>query len=1095
VTVVRYPRPQALPAASDRFLVVEASAGTGKTFFLEHRVVDLILAGARLDEILVVTFTDKAVAELRLRVRDLIDRMSRATESTTGDSHWELDDDARTRLRAAVNAFDRAPIFTIHGFCHRVLVEDAFAARRPLQQEQIADEVAFDSAFRALLAERFATAEPDRSLLAAYVENDKTVDQLRDMLLAASRSTGKPPRAYDRAAVASLGERMRAALADPEALAAALPLKGNDKHNVPRWLHNIARDLRGSEDNPARVLVVCHDHDQYLEKLSVKAKQWAGHAAFGEVMGEASQAMRIEEALAAQMLPALAERSGANKSERGQYDYDDMLRLVLEALRGDRGAEIAARLRARTPWVLIDEFQDTDPVQWQIFRTVWLHDDSRGLAIVGDPKQAIYSFRGADVKTYLAAREELKALGAKLVVLDTNHRSTEQLVAAVNAILLAGAPITMLLEGTIRYEHPVQASGDVRADHKRPPVTIFSLSGSNKREDHRDAHAQAIGAEIERLRDTAPSWTCRGETRGFSLAQVMVLTRANKESLAIAAALRGRGLPCELRESDRLFDTREAHELAAVLAAIAAPRDRSARMRALRTRFFDVPWEDLMRVVDAPDHDPAIARIHEWAALASRRAYEPLFRRLVEDSRFAERSLVLGSGERALVNTWHLVELLLEEVARSRCDLHELVVQLRRWIADEVDQPGERDVQRVETDADAIRILTIHKAKGLEAPYVFVYGAASRPPRAKVPWQDGDDDGENQRLAYVALTRAQLRLYLPRYTDKVCDDHSTYAQIQRCLPAAIGSAPKLFETIDVAVPAPPIAEPPADALAGLDVPAPPVVAELAALVPARAGLAMLSYTRLARELEAARIEPARVTDAIAGGASTLAVERAELDASFDAPGDAEVADDELPPGLDSGLFLHDVLEHVDVDGIRRAPDAAAWAADPDVRALLADHARVRGISDVYLPHAARIVHATLTQPLALAGGDTLPPLASARAFAREIEFAYPIPDAPERGLVKGFVDVLVAWDDELWVLDYKSDLLRDPSDARAHVDEHYALQARLYAIAADRVRGARRLAGLLFTFVRHGVTVAIRTPEDRLAAWTTWLGGLVEAAP
>src|SRR5207248_3795138 len=117
-----------------------------------------------------------------------------------------------------------------------VLVEDAFAAHRPLQQVQIADEVAFDAAFRALLAERFAKDEPDRSLLAAYLERDKTVDQLRDMLLAASRATGAPPRPYDRAAIASLGERMRAQLADPEALAGELPLTGHDKNNVPRWL-------------------------------------------------------------------------------------------------------------------------------------------------------------------------------------------------------------------------------------------------------------------------------------------------------------------------------------------------------------------------------------------------------------------------------------------------------------------------------------------------------------------------------------------------------------------------------------------------------------------------------------------------------------------------------------------------------------------------------------------------------------------------------------------------------------------------------------------------------------------------------------------
>ncbi|HEY6039048.1 MAG TPA: UvrD-helicase domain-containing protein, partial [Kofleriaceae bacterium] len=167
--VVRVARPESLPATSDRFVVVEASAGTGKTFFLEHRVVDLVLGGAELGQILLVTFTDKAVAELRLRIRDLLDRLSRASESSESASAWELDAAARKRLRDAVTTFDHAPIHTIHGFCHRVLVEDAFAAQRLFEQTQVADEVAFDTAFLALLRERFARVSPDRELLAAFL--------------------------------------------------------------------------------------------------------------------------------------------------------------------------------------------------------------------------------------------------------------------------------------------------------------------------------------------------------------------------------------------------------------------------------------------------------------------------------------------------------------------------------------------------------------------------------------------------------------------------------------------------------------------------------------------------------------------------------------------------------------------------------------------------------------------------------------------------------------------------------------------------------------------------------------------------------------
>jgi ATP-dependent exoDNAse (exonuclease V) beta subunit len=149
----------------------------------------------------------------------------------------------------------------------------------------------------------------------------------------------------------------------------------------------------------------------------------------------------------------------------------------------------------------------------------------------------------------------------------------------------------------------------------------------------------------------------------------------------------------------------------------------------------------------------------------------------------------------------------------------------------------------------------------------------------------------------------------------------------------------------------------------------------------------------------------------------------------------------------------------------------------------------------FLPNAAAIVHAAFTAPLALTDGETLPALVHAGAFAREVEFSYPAPPgaAGPRAIVKGFIDVLAAWDDELWVVDYKSDVLAGDDLAAAaqrRVREHYAVQARLYAIAADRMRGSRRLAGLLFAFVRHRVAVPVRVAEGTLDAWAAWLAAI-----
>jgi exodeoxyribonuclease V beta subunit len=1142
---VQIARPAALPPPDAALVVVEASAGTGKTFFLEHRVVDLILAGAELGQILLVTFTDKAVAELRLRIRDLLDRLSRAPAAAApaepvgepaATPAWTIDDAARRRLRAAVTAFDHAPIYTIHGYCHRILIEDAFSARRLFDQHQVADEVAFDAAFSALVRERFAYRAPDRELLAAFLETrapsgaPRTIDALRALLLGCVRAHAPIRRALDPDAACAVLDQLRAAFGSESRRAAVLAALPGER----RW-------LTGRLDEIAAALAACNESAPAPHQLAAidlvrdACELIAGRAAklppdVVAAVRAVATASSLDEAIAAQMLPAVLLRIGQDKAEAGQFDYDDMLELVWSALTGPRRAEFAARLRERTPWTMIDEFQDTDPVQWNIFRTVWMHPDASGLTIVGDPKQAIYGFRGADVDTYLAARDEMLRAGATRVVLDVNRRSTEPLVAAVNQVLI-GTLALPLLTGRITYDDPVRASGDVVVDDVRPPVTVFQLQAAGKAsaDAHRSALAGAIADAIEALRAAPPVWRVRGAVRPFALDQVMVLTRANRESAELAAALRARGLACALVEPERLFKTREAIELACVLAAVAAPRDRSARLRALRTRFFDVAWSELMMVVDAPDHHPVIARLFDWAQLAARRHYEALFRRVVEDSRFAERALVLGGGERALTNTWHLIELLLAEVARSRSDLHELVGQLRRWIADDTGHPDERDVQRAETDGDCVRVLTIHKAKGLEAPYVFLFGGTSGGPRSLVhtlrdatgralvvgrtdpatqQLLDAEADAENQRLAYVALTRAQVRLYLPYYGESALNKAAMYQPIQRCVAPWLGPRPvssrALFEAVVVPVGAPEPPPAPGDALADFVAPPRPPTRELAPLDPVRGGLTMLSYTRLAHQPETLAIAAAP-GDALALDPAEFDADDSELPTGADA-----LAETDLPPGADAGLLLHDLLERADLDAVRRAPDAAAWLDDPAVARLVADTARERGIAELCLPHAAALVHRTLTAPLALTDGRELPPMVAAAALAREVEFGYPLPALPAlavpgalgdrpppRGLVKGYIDALIAWDDELWVLDYKSDLLVGDdlaALARHRVAERYAVQARLYALAADRMRGRRRLAGLLFAFIRHDLVVPVPIADDAIATWSDWLARIAGAS-
>lgn len=1024
----RWPRPASLGDPRTRLLVVEASAGTGKTYFLEHRVVDLLLTPgadgappATIDQIVVVTYTEKATAELRLRIRRLLAAMVWDTPPAddAGDG-WLLDDVARTRLRAALELVDSAPISTIHGFCQRLLTEESFAAGRSFEQEPVPDEVALRDAFLDAVRERFAVVPDDRALLRAYLEDKKQVGHLFADVLA---------------------------------------------------LYRFGVPLDPASDGPHQALV-------------------------GRVLDE------------------VVARADRQKRRGGQIDFHDMLRLTARALTAD--AALARRVATRFPWGLIDEFQDTDPVQWQIAARIWRHPPARGLTIVGDPKQAIYSFRGGDVDTYLLATRELVEAGAARATLDVCQRSTPAVVAAVNRVL--ARPRSLFAGSNITYDSPVRASGAVTARWAdgRPVAPVASLrldrviEGKPSAEATRALIAEATADEIARLLgdpDHHIIGTVRGREHVVGPGDIFVLTRTNDESIAAAAALRRRGVPCAFHQAEHLFGTQEAADVAALLTAIARPRDRTAQLRAWMTCFFDVDAEALARARDVADDDPLAARFHDWRGAAARMDYPRLFRSILDDTRVIERALAVGGGTRTVTNLGHVLEYLHGEIERSRCELPELVLRLRAQIADaETLRPDDSDVQRRETDQPAVQVMTVHRAKGLEAWVVFLSGGVGFARRSADPVQVTHDGGrrvavlrgssvvvqtqqhEHQRLAYVALTRARARLYVPvlppykkeakkpRPSAAPIDHgwHGIYGALHDALtdlvtartaaPVPAGSNVIAFPTAAVECDEWPPARTPDGVLdaATVELPPPPPPPPEPQPLGRRAGFVVTSYSRLRRD--PAELDVAAVT--------------AE-DRSKRSP-----RPDELPGGSATGQLLHAVLERADF-AVAAALDAAAWAARPEVIALFEHAERKYGVERRHRDLAAAMVHAAIVTPLD-AGALTLPPLAAAPRLAREVEFVYPIPDPPlpagaagSRGFVKGFIDAIVAWDHRWFVLDYKSDVLDDDRELiRRHTEEHYAIQAELYALAAARMLrladaddAAARFGGLLYYFLRPRRTI------------------------
>ncbi|HVR03263.1 MAG TPA: UvrD-helicase domain-containing protein [Polyangia bacterium] len=1139
-TVTAYVFPEALRALPrDASAVVEASAGTGKTFLLEHVVADRLIRGeARLEEILVVTFTEKAIFELVWRLRALIQRLlahdAPAPPGTDPECAWVLDGVVRARLLDAQRSFDSATITTIHGFCQRVLTEDAFAGRRLLAQERVDGKRAFSEAFKETLRTTLATDERLEHYLEAWLDSGKTTEALARTLGQAyeqQRPWGMP---YDE-------ERLRAATRD----LAALPFgecfadvervvgdRTKSKTIISRVeaVREIVAAHREGEDLPhlLRAIDELFDRKRYtkLDVFSYVEKNLPAPPARGPAarlkqsyLAFADAAVPLELAVAQLFLPFVRDTLTARKSAAGRYDFDDMLRLVAQALRGPGGAGLVETLRRRYRLAVIDEFQDTDDVQWEIFRTIFHDSDGRNpLVVIGDPKQSIYGFRGADVATYREARRVIAGGPTATLALDRNFRSTPALVAATNAIFDDAADDPFFGErGLFQDALPGRSPApEARAAAPLKLLAVRPAEGSDAsqlRLRHlRRALTHAIADEIETLRS--------GPTP-VPLREVFVLTRTNAEAQQIARTLRDRGLPHVLYNQEGLYRTEEARQLRDLLAAIDDPRDPARRLLAALTPFFGLTLADLPALAADPKCHPLEERLATWRAVADARDWSLLFERIVSESGFVERELLTGGSARRLTNTLHLCDLLRARAAREPISLGELVRYLTALTEGIIVPDAEEgNVQRLEGERDAVQIMSIHKSKGLEADHVFLYGAftpwrgstvrlferdgqrwlfAGKPRRSDLDRAlERETEGEDQRLLYVALTRARRRLYLPYAGDPTVEEsaqyedfwrvNGAYRHVHRRLRALSrdGGAVAHFESKPIDCPTPPDDTPariaaavrtwrPAPAELALDFPA----AALAETRREHAGIVLTSYTRI-KQAHGGYQPPTEVLDE----------QPAPVPVAPPDPG-------RLPGGTLSGIFLHAALEEVPLASLTGAPAATDWAALPEIRALFDAAFRRTDRDPAHRADAERIVHAALTTPLALPGGAALAGVARAARVAREVEFLFPFPAAAggaAAGFVKGYIDFVFEHEGRAFFGDWKSDLLPDfsPAAVAAHVAANYELQRRLYALALAKMLGVvdeadyeARFGGMVYVFLRalpDGLEIG-RPSWAELEAW------------
>jgi exodeoxyribonuclease V beta subunit len=808
--------------------LIEASAGTGKTWTISTLFLRFVVEERlTVDQILVVTFTRAATAELKERVRGRLADALRAVEQGQAEEpvlhalvqRWDRRA-AREALEAALHAFDTAAINTIHGYCQRALTEHAFESGVPLRTKLITDERPLRQRVAADLwvRETFA-ADP---ALVRHLRDGKrgalgptVLGRLLDRAATHPELVVIPapqPSSLDEAAVGLRAAWAEAAAAWGVARAPLLQLlltspalnRSSYKQATLELVAEALDQAFAGEPDPSAL----PDRLELLTPTRLQA---------GTKKGQATPAHPCFERLAA-LLTAVAayqrdleqetlnlllrslHRGGAelraHKDSEALWSFDDLLQHLDRALAGPDGEALAARLRERQPVALIDEFQDTDPVQYRIFRRLYHDRPSGALLLIGDPKQAIYAFRGADIFAYLRAADDARAHTWTLPV---NRRSDPGLVTAVNGLFSRSAQ-PFLYPG-IRFEPVLARPG---ADDLLRDAAGALLPGLELTFLRRDGRTGKINNQINRgiAEADLPGLVAAdivallesGATLGghpIEPGQIAVLVRRKVEATAMQEALRALGVPSVLTTEASVLDSVEAGELSLILAAMAEPRRAPLVRAALATPAFGLDAAALAALrADEAAWDRQVDRFQRWGQAWREHGFLQAFRRLVDETGAPARAAALPDGERRLTNTLHLAELL-DAVRLSRKLSPEA---LCRWLDEaRAAQDHERDEEatgasqlRLESDTRAVQLVTMHKSKGLEYPIVycpFLWAGSELHARDKrfLLFHDPDADhrltldlgspdhgahaalaaeenlAEQLRLLYVALTRARHR--------------------------------------------------------------------------------------------------------------------------------------------------------------------------------------------------------------------------------------------------------------------------------------------------------------------------------------------------
>lgn len=1121
--------PLTLPLYGHR--LIEASAGTGKTWTIAALYLRLLLGHGEqqsahkqpltVDQILVVTFTEAATEELRDRIRR---RIHEAREAFLRGSAQEpflqqllQDSDHHAqqaeRLLAAERQMDEAAIFTIHGFCQRMLKQHAFESGTLFtselmedQSELISDTVA-DFWRRTMYPLDLSLAELTRSIWSTPEQLEKTLLRwlnIHDLqLINTNIPTSLAEIKQQVAEIEEIKALWRSSQDEIQIQLAAVLKKNSKSFKRLEGMHKFAHSTQLEPIISNELSWFCYT-PEVLAANCGKNKTPPDLKVFRRIEALCARDMNISEAFEAfilrEALADVGQRLIQRRFEIRKMSFDDLLVQLDSALRKPGGDILADHIRTLFQVALIDEFQDTDAIQYRIFSHLYPivlesnvssndgDEQEHGLFLIGDPKQAIYAFRGADIFTYIHAKHQIQAH----YTLPINWRSSAAMIAATNH-LFQQADSAFIYDDDIPFQ-PVNASinaaqrGLFIDDEPIAALQIWNKTGDDGGHIGKGAYetimAAATANEINRLLTLAQAGRCQvGGSQRVPLTpdKVAVLVRTGYQAQRVKEALLEQNIASVyLSDRSSVFDSAEAIDISRLLAACLEPTNERRLRAALATQLLanDAATLDELNN-DETQWELAIEEFSEYHNCWLSRGILPMLRLLVTRRKLAENLLTVPGGERRLTNILHLGELL-ATAAKEKETPHALL----RWLQERTASPdtNAKDQQlHLESERKLVQIVTIHKSKGLEYDVVFIPFACTWTEakhaifhndeqqvvadllgrKENVALADRERLAEDLRLLYVALTRSVHACYLgvgPVREYKA----SKQPQATDLEKSALGHllVPNREITVN-------------DFLSALQQLADDCHAIALTELPYANGLKQAPYQPEAQKQE--RLTARQFTGFIANNwwltsysalsrhaSHAQAPDSAEMatpDASAELPGlDIEVYDQQqtpsaierpaysslldFPKGAQPGTFLHAIFEHIAFED----PDPAIMAT------MISEQLLIHGFEAEWHPVLTMMVNDTINAPLN-DNGLTLSAL-KVGDYRAELEFNLPLgllkahplnnllrqydPLSKQagdlifqnvQGMLKGFIDLTFTHKGLWYVLDWKSNWLGDTTAA------------------------------------------------------------------